>query len=98
MARTRLEAVDVAELGIATSDPAENDHQRQSAFASLLALSLKALSQRALVAVASLVDLALIASAFVLWLDVIQQPNVLQLVGIGMYAAFILTAIYARSR
>jgi hypothetical protein len=92
--RTRLQPVDVGE----TEETVPRETPTQSAFASLLAVSLKALSQRALVALASLVDLALIASAFVLWLNVIQQPSVLQLVGIGMYATFILVAIWARSR
>ena len=101
MARgTRLEAIDVAQLGIIPDEPEAPPvaPRGQSAFASLLALSLKALSQRALTAAASLVDLALIASAFVLWLNVIQQPSVLQLVGIGMYAGFILVSIWIRRR
>jgi hypothetical protein len=91
--RTRLQPVDVGGTEEIVTQTAT-----QSAFASLLTVSLKALSQRALVALASLVDLALIASAFVLWLNVIREPSVLQLVGIGMYAAFILVAIWARGR
>jgi hypothetical protein len=93
--RTRLQPVDVGET---SEDAVSRETLAQSTFTSLLTVSLKALSQRAIVALASLVDLALIASAFVLWLNVIQQPNILQLVGIGMYAAFILVAIWARSR
>lgn len=100
MAQTRLQTIEVAEVGNA----AEAMHLKEpvsretSAFSSLLFVSLKALSQRALVALASLVDLALIASAFVIWRSVMGEPSVLQLVGVGMYAAFILTALYTRHR
>jgi hypothetical protein len=94
MAQTRLQPVDIEN---APQVPRETPRS-EATFANLLAVSLRALSQRAVIALASLVDLALIASAFVLWLKVIREPTVLQLGGIGMYAAFILTAIYARKR
>jgi hypothetical protein len=61
-------------------------------------LALKALSQRALVAIAALADLALIASAFALWLAVISNPSVLQLVGVGLYAVFVLFAMWLRGK
>jgi hypothetical protein len=93
MAQTRLQTIEVAEVeGQSTAS------RETSALGNLLLVTLKALSQRALVALASLVDLALIASAFVLWLNVMGEPSVLQLIGVGMYAAFILTALYTRHR
>jgi hypothetical protein len=64
----------------------------------MLLMGLRALSQRSLVAVASLVDLALLASAFVLWLKIIREPSPVQLAGVGGYAVFILAAIWIRSR
>ena len=70
----------------------------ESGLAYLLMTSLKALSQRALVALASMVDLLLIASAFALWFMIIATPDVSQLVGVGMYALFILAAIHLRRR
>ena len=94
MAQTRLQPVDIENAPEVPRETPRGD----TAFANLLAVSLRALSQRAVIALASLVDLALIASAFVLWLKVIREPTVLQLGGIGMYAAFILIAIYARKR
>ncbi len=94
MAQTRLQTIEVAEVESAVQPTAS----RETALGSLLMMSLKALSQRALVALASLVDLALIASAFVIWRSVMGEPSVLQLVGVGMYAAFILTALYTRHR
>jgi hypothetical protein len=95
MAQTRLQTIEVSEV----ESPVQPTVSREtSALGSLLAMSLKALSQRALVALASLVDLALIASAFVLWFNVMGEPSVLQLFGLGGYAAFILTALYTRHR
>jgi|HubBroStandDraft_3_1064219.scaffolds.fasta_scaffold1316263_1 hypothetical protein len=94
MAQTRLQPVEIEN----TPDVSRETPRSEATFANLLAVSLRALSQRAVIALASLVDLALIASAFVLWLKVIREPTVLQLGGIGMYAAFILIAIYARKR
>ena len=96
MAQTRLQPVDLPPAEVAEV-PRETP-RGEAAFANLLAMSLRALSQRALIALASLVDLALIASAFVLWLNVIREPSVLQLVGVGMYAAFILMCVFIRHR
>ena len=56
----------------------------------MLTIALGALSQRAVVALASLFMLVLAASVFVLFYTVLPQPTVLQLVGLGMYALFIL--------
>lgn len=75
-----------------TSPPA------QSALTTLLLTSLRALSQRAVVALASLVDLALIGSAFALWWMIIGQPTPLQLIAVGLYALFIIAAILLRRR
>jgi hypothetical protein len=62
----------------------------------MLMMALRALSQRTVIALASLVDLALAGSVFVLWLLVIAQPTQLQLVGLGMYGAFILICLWLR--
>ena len=66
------------------------------ALTGMLMLALKALSQRTIVALGSLVDLALASSVFVMWLMVIAQPSVLQLVGLGGYAFFVLVSLYMR--
>jgi hypothetical protein len=69
-----------------------------SALTGMLMIALKALSQRTIVALASLVDLALAGSVFVLWVLVIAEPTTLQLVGLGMYGAFVLSALFMRRR
>lgn len=56
----------------------------------LLLLALKALSQRAVVALDGLFTLACVASAFALWYVTLPQPSPAQLVGLGGYGAFIL--------
>ena len=78
--------------------PRVEPHQsaNMQAITNMLMIALKALSQRTIVALASLVDLALAASVFVLWLIVIATPSVLQLVGLGIYAGFVLIALFMR--
>jgi hypothetical protein len=56
-----------------------------------LMLALKALSQRALTAIANLFMLATVGSAFLLWMWT-PAPTIRQLVGLGMYGLFILAA------
>lgn len=82
---------------VPVSEP-RNHERAQAALTGLLLTSLRALSQRAIVALASLVDLALIASAFALWVMVIREPTILQLVGVGLYASFVLVALMLRNR
>jgi hypothetical protein len=55
-----------------------------------LRLGLFALSQRTTVALSKLFSLLTAASAFALWWGVLPNPSVLQLVGLGGYAVFIL--------
>jgi hypothetical protein len=72
--------------------------QRMNAATQMLFTGLKALSQRAVVAFASLVDLMLIASVFVLALQIIGAPTTPQLIGGAGYSLFILCAIGLRRR
>jgi len=57
-----------------------------------LMLGLGALSKRVVVALQSMFVLLATGSAFVLWWSVLPSPSILQLVGLGMYAAFVLAA------
>ncbi len=61
-----------------------------------LIIALKALSQRSIIAVASLFNLVLLASAFVLWWQIIEAPSVLQIVTTSIYSLFILVALWMR--
>lgn len=85
-----------------TAAPFPVEQQKRDAFdtryTDLLALSLKALSQRAMVAFASLFTLMLAASAFWLWLSILPQPSPSQLIGVGMYAVFCLILEFVRRR
>jgi hypothetical protein len=100
--RSRLQAVgDPEQIEMSEPDisvPPKPNPVAQAAIAAGLMLALRTLSQRALVALAAMADLMMIASTFILWLLVISNPTTLQLVGVGLYAAFILVAIYGRNR
>lgn len=85
-------------IGDLPAPPAAAPPRDVQALTGMLMMALKALSQRTVVALASLVDLALASSVFVLWLLVISQPSTLQLIGLGGYALFVLVALYMRRR
>jgi hypothetical protein len=66
--------------------PAPNN----DAAAQMLAMALRALSQRALVAAASLFTLLTCATVFWLALVIVPRPDVMQLIALGAYALFVL--------
>lgn len=69
----------------------EDGNDATKALSSLLLLSLKALSQRALVALASLFTLVAVASTWWLFEEALPvNPSVNQLVGLGLYGLFVL--------
>lgn len=102
MAGTRLQAIAdgaVPLIGSEAMSAVEPSSGRaESALTGLLITSLRALSQRALIALSSIVDMALMASVFAVWLLIMGSPTVFQLVGAGMYAVFALIALLLRRR
>lgn len=64
----------------------------------MLQIALGALSQRAVVALASLFSVVLAASVFALYWKVLPNPSVESLVGLGLYALFVLALVYLRYR
>ncbi len=64
----------------------------------LMLLSLKALSQRALVAASAIFTGAGLFSAWWLWQSVLPAPTVYQLVGVTLYAVFFLALEFIRRR
>jgi hypothetical protein len=76
--------------------PPERAQQGTAVMTTMLLMALKALSQRFVVALAALFDLGLCASVFFLWLQVIEQPTVFQLTGVGIYAIFALIVVWMR--
>ena len=74
----------------AVEDPPEQT-QSEKLGAQMLVMGLKALSQKAVVAAATLFTLSTIMSLF--WLVMtLPDPNTMQLVEIGMYGCFVLAA------
>ncbi len=89
---SRLKAVEIEEAEEEASAPSRIDK-----FSTGLLLSgLRTLSKRTVVALASLTDLALIASVFVLALYIVPAPSPLQLVEGAGYAFFIAVALWLR--
>jgi hypothetical protein len=70
----------------------------ESRLSGLIVTALKTLSQRTLVAISNTFSLILAGSAFMLWWRALPAPSVLQLVGLGMYSAFILALDFVRRR
>ena len=65
--------------------------EENAAAASLLALSLKALGQRAIVALESLFTLVTVGLVFWVWVS-IPAPTTHQIVSMSIFAAFVLAA------
>ena len=71
----------------------ETEPQASGVQIAMLTLALKALSQRALVAIADLFTLLTVGSAFWLWAS-IPAPNDRQIIALSIYACFVLAANY----
>ena len=78
--------------------PVQRQQRQEAVSANLLALALQKLSQRAIVAIASMVDLALIASVFVALLMILGTPSLQQMISVAGYAVFVSVAIVLRRR
>ena len=68
----------------------EDQSPAQNAAAQTILLALTALSQRAIVSLASLYSVLLIGSVWYLFLVTLPNPNVLQLVGLAIYVGCVL--------
>lgn len=85
-----LSLVDDQEVGAGSAPAGTPDAQKRAA--AMLMLAIGSLSKRALVALSNLFTLALMASAWWLWFS-IPDPSSHQLIALGMYALFVLSAI-----
>ncbi len=82
-----------APLPFRVPTPEEPDHA-----AEMLALALKGLSQRAAIALSSLFTAAGLLSAWWLWSSILPQPTDRQLVGVTLYAVFLLALEFVRRK
>lgn len=106
--RSRLAAIGTPEieeeigdpLSVAGTPPPSHVEPRsravEQAAMAMLFTAVKALSQRAVIALGNLYALLLAASAFVLWWRVLPAPTVKQLVGLALYGCFVLAVMLAR--
>jgi hypothetical protein len=76
----------------------EQSSQAERVGIQALTLGLQALSQRTVVALSRLFVLFATASAFALWWRVLPEPSVLQLIGLSIYAIFVLAASFIARR
>jgi hypothetical protein len=94
MRSARLTPVEVTDEGLLGQEPEPEvqpqPSQAANALTSLLFVSLRALSQRTIVALGNLFMAASAASAWWLWYVTMPSPTVPQLVGLTLYAVFIL--------
>ena len=80
----------MAAFEVVRDEPAPPPSRSSDAATDLLMLSLKSLGQRFVVALASLFCLTTVLTVFWVGMSIIREPTILQLVGFGMYATFIL--------
>ena len=80
-----------------TRNPESNSAVTEAATAAVF-LALKALSQRAIVAVSELFTLLTAGSVCYLWLQVLPQPTMIQLESVSIYSVFILVLHLLRRR
>lgn len=96
---TRLQtmrSVEVDEQEVRTADTAAPS-QAQKVATDMLMMALAALSQRFVIALASLFTLVTVASAFYLWALALDGITPTQIVGLTIYSLFILAVnIYAK--
>lgn len=78
--------------------PPQQPHEDAQRALQILALSLQVVSKRFVTALGNLFTLLCVTSAFVLWWRVLPNPNMDQLVGLGLYATFLLAIEYVRRR
>jgi exosortase/archaeosortase len=78
--------------------PAANTTVAANAAMAIILKALQVLSQRTVIALASLFDLALCASVFFLAYQITNDPKPLQLWSVGGYACFVLLVLFQRRR
>lgn len=77
---------------------ADREAREASIVAQTMALLVKGLSQKALVAMSNCFTAISLGTAFWLWQSVLPEPTPNQLIGLGGYAAFILALEVVRRR
>ena len=96
MAQSRIRQIgegDTAEFFDQPPGPAQihaPQSPMESAAASILFTSLKALSHRAVIALESLFALLTAASVFWLWMSIAASPSIYQIVAVSIYALYAL--------
>lgn len=89
MRGSRLQAVADDELELEQAQPAAQP-AAQTAAIQMLTMALKALSQRAIIALSNLFMLLTAFSVFILWFEAPADPSISQIIRLALYALFVL--------
>lgn len=97
-----FQAVEEHEIPSIAEQPPPNTQSTvassSSAATRMLLLAIAQLGKRFVIALSTLFTAAGLFSAWWLWASVLPSPSVLQLVGVGMYAAFLLALEFVRRK
>lgn len=97
-----FQAVEEHEIPSFAEQPPPNTQSNvassSSAATRMLLLAIAQLGKRFVIALSTLFTAAGLFSAWWLWASVLPGPSVLQLVGVGMYAAFLLALEFVRRK
>lgn len=78
---------------VVPDEPEHHPPEREAAGTGLLLLALKALSQRAVAAIATLYSVLMVFSAWYLFLVTLPSPDMYQLIGLSLYG-LLLVAVH----
>ena len=84
----------VVQQQIPTSDAPESN--AAPSVVEFLKLLLEVLSQRSIMALSHLLPIIALVSGFALWWRVLPEPTEQQLIGLGLYAVFMLAILFVR--
>ena len=87
----------IGEQDVAQDAPVVQPVDQTAQATQILMLALRALGQRFVMALAAMETLLIVASVFWLFMS-IKDPDTRQIVGMGMYALFILIVAYLKGR
>ena len=80
------------------SPPSEASDRAQVSAVEFLSLLLSVLSQRTVAALGHVFPIIVLASGFALWWRILPDPSDHQLIGVGLYAIFMLLILVVKRR
>ena len=88
----------IATAPTTASPPSEASDRAQVSAVEFLSLLLSVLSQRTVAALGHVFPIIVLASGFALWWRILPDPSDHQLIGVGLYAIFMLLILVVKRR